>query len=113
MAEPEEPFYTEKSMADFAWDVVSGGTYSAEVSDFFVDDSFTTYIAPFPEKSPLEYFIGYLADGLLFEETTETDIGQVIEKAKRASAADRRMLPFVPVDKALANYWKVFRIWFV
>lgn len=78
--------------------VLSGGSWSREMSDFFSDDRCLSFIEPYPEQSALHVFVTWLACRVLNEETNDTDL----EAIRQAGKGGRSGL--LAVDEAFLLY---------
>lgn len=100
MPEEDAALYEPKRLAETVTAIISNGTTSQEVSDFFEDeDRCLCFLEPFLKSTPLHLFISWIVDSVLSHETNDTDLEDL---RTRVGHADLNML--LPVDAALRHY---------
>lgn len=82
--------------------------FSGLLSEFFCDDASLGLIAPYQRHSALHVFIGWVVDGLLYEEATAIDLGDRQRTlrmfANIPEALDDLQPTRIPLETALQRY---------
>jgi hypothetical protein len=102
-------FYETYSIATALQNILEDSfEYAGLLDGFFCDDGCLAVVSPFPKQSALHVFIGWIVDGLLYEETTGLDLEdrkRTLARYANIPAALEDLAPTrTPLEAAFEHY---------